>query len=113
MTGLDLGGAVGAEHRQVCALAQAVSDGFGHLDTAADGNKVHVVAGTIQEDVPDISAHDVTFAAQFIGYVTHKSHDGQIDVFCDFLTVYIHFFVFRLQKYGFFCAFLVHVGKKH
>jgi hypothetical protein len=72
--------------------------GFGYLNTAADGHKVHVVAGAVQEDVTDVAADDVALAVQFIGYPSNQFHDRQIDVIGYFLTVNIHFLFFRLQN---------------
>ena len=67
---------VGAEYRQMGAFSQATGNGASDLDTAADGHKVHVVAGTLQEDVPNVSPHNVAFAAESVGCISYQSHDG-------------------------------------
>ena len=44
----------------------------GDLDAAAHGDEVDVVAGPLEKDVADISAHDVALAAQLVGHLAHQ-----------------------------------------
>ena len=63
LAGLDLCCTIGAEYRKMSPFAQVACHSLCYLDAAADGHKVHVVAGAFQEDVPDVTAHNVTFAS--------------------------------------------------
>jgi hypothetical protein len=85
-----------------------------HLDAAAHGHKVHVVAGPFKKDIPDVSPDNITLAMQLIGNAAHQFHDGQVNVLLYFLTVNFHELrFFRLQKYCFFGSILAHVYKNH
>ena len=105
---LDLGGAVGAEHCQMGALADASGNGFGDLDAATHGDEVHVVAGAFQEDIPHISAHDVALAVQLVGDFAHQLHHGPIHVLGYFLSVDFHvFLLWDCKITAFFALFLL------
>ena len=109
---LDLRCAIGAEHRQMSAATKATGHCLCHLDAAANRHKVHVVAGPLQKDVPDISTHDIAFTVQFIGHIAHQFHDRQVDVFSYFFTVNIHVFVFQGAKLVFFLRFFCSYHQK-
>ncbi len=62
------------------AATNAVGHGLRHLDAAAHGDEVHVVARAMHDDVAHITAHHIALAMQRVGDVAHEPKHRLVDV---------------------------------
>ena len=67
-----LGGAEVAEDAEVGAPAQPLLKGRGDINATAHHDDVDVVAGTLQEDVANVTAHYIAFYSHLVGYVADE-----------------------------------------
>ena len=65
-------------YRQVCSTAEPLAEGACHFNALAHDNDVNVCRWTLQENVADVSANNVTLHLQAVGRLAYLAENGGV-----------------------------------